>query len=166
MEIKDIEEDIKYLKEQIEYDKKHRIVTIYDEKPLLRDRIENVILNYIRQKQINEKNQKINEELREKVKKLKKENKLQKENYKNLILDVSKIAIELGLEEDGTIDEIYAKIKEKDKQIDLMIEEYEYNARINFKNFCEDELRKDICIQDCKTCAKKYFEKLAKEKGE
>ena len=55
---------------------------------------------------------------------------------------------------------------EKDKQIDLMIEEYEYNARINFKNFCEDELRKDNCIQDCKTCAKKYFEKLAKEKGE
>lgn len=165
MEIKDIEEDIKYLKEQIEYDKKHRIVTIYDEKPLLRDRIENVILNYIRQKQINEKNQKINEELREKVKKLKKENKLQKENYKNLILDVSKIAIELGLEEDGTIDEIYAKIKEKDKQIDLMIEEYEYNARINFKNFCEDELRKDSCIQDCKTCAKQHFEKLAKEKG-
>lgn len=56
--------------------------------------------------------------------------------------------------------------KEKDKKIDLMIEEYEYNARINFKNFCEDELRKDNCIQDCKTCAKKYFEKLAKEKGE
>ena len=47
-----------------------------------------------------------------------------------------------------------------------MIEEYEYNARINFKNFCEDELRKDNCIQDCKACAKQYFEKLAKEKGE
>lgn len=57
-------------------------------------------------------------------------------------------------------------IREKDKQIDLIIEEYEYNARINFKNFCEDELRKDSCIQDCKTCAKQYFEKLAKEKGE
>ena len=57
-------------------------------------------------------------------------------------------------------------IRQKDKQIDLIIEEYEYNARINFKNFCEDELRKDSCIQDCKTCAKHYFEKLAKEKGE
>lgn len=55
--------------------------------------------------------------------------------------------------------------EEKDKQIELMIEEYEYNARINFKNFCEDELRKDKCIQDCKTCAKKYFETKAK-KGE
>ena len=54
--------------------------------------------------------------------------------------------------------------EEKDKQIDLMIEEYKYNARINFKNFCEDELRKDNCIQDCKLCAKQYFKKLAKEK--
>lgn len=55
--------------------------------------------------------------------------------------------------------------EEKDNQIDLMIEEYEYNARINFKNFCEDELRKDNCIQDCKSCAKQYFEKFVKEKG-
>ena len=55
--------------------------------------------------------------------------------------------------------------EEKDKQIELMIEEYEYNARINFKNFCEDELRKDKCIQDCKICARKYFETKAK-KGE
>lgn len=55
--------------------------------------------------------------------------------------------------------------EEKDKQIDLMIEEYEYDARINFKNFCEDELRKDKCIQDCKICAKQYFETKAK-KGE
>lgn len=55
--------------------------------------------------------------------------------------------------------------EEKDKQIDLMAEEYEYNDRINFKNFCEDELRKDKCIQDCKICAKQYFETKAK-KGE
>ena len=64
------------------------------------------------------------------------------------------------------ITKLQKESKEKDKQIDLIIEEYEYNARINFKNFCEDELRKDSCIQDCKTCAKQYFEKLAKEKGE
>ena len=48
--------------------------------------------------------------------------KIQEENYKNLIADVSRIAKELGLEEDGTIDEIYAKIKEKDKEI----EKYKY----------------------------------------
>lgn len=51
------------------------------------------------------------------------------------------------------------------KQIDLMIEEYEYNDRINFKDFCEDELRKDKCIQDCKIYVKQYFETKAK-KGE
>ncbi len=60
---------------------------------------------------------------------------------------------------------IINELQQKDKQIDLMIEEYEYNDRINFKNFCEDELRKDKCIQDCKICAKQYFETKAK-KGE
>ena len=43
--------------------------------------------------------------------------KIQEENYKNLIADIEMIAKELGLEEDGTIDEIYVKVKEKDKQI-------------------------------------------------
>ena len=47
-----------------------------------------------------------------------KDMKVQEENYKNLIADVSGIAKELGLEEDGTIDEIYTKIKEKDKEIE------------------------------------------------
>lgn len=56
-------------------------------------------------------------------------NKLKKENHKNLISDVSRIAIELGLEEDGTIDEIYAKIKEKDKQIDLTTSSF-YNRKM------------------------------------
>lgn len=49
------------------------------------------------------------------ITKLQEESELQKENYKNLNLDVSRIAIELGLEEDATIDEIYSKIKEKGK---------------------------------------------------
>lgn len=55
--------------------------------------------------------------------------KMQEENYRSLIADVSGIARELGLGKDGTIDEIYAKIKEKDtelkkkdKIIDLMAE--------------------------------------------
>ena len=54
---------------------------------------------------------------------------MQEENYRSLIADVSGIARELGLGKDGTIDEIYAKIKEKDtelkkkdKIIDLMAE--------------------------------------------
>ena len=85
------------------------------------------------------------------------ENKMQKENYKNLILDVSKIAIELGLEEDGTIDEIYSKIKEKDKQIDLMAGEIEYAGCIKKVWKCDEK--------NCKDCIKQYFKKLAKEKG-
>ena len=51
------------------------------------------------------------------------------------------------------------ELEKKDKMIDLMIEEYEYNARINVKNFCEEELRKDSCIQDCRICIKQYFER-------
>lgn len=50
-----IEEDIKRLKEYIEFDKKHRIVTVYDQKPLLRDIIENVIKDYESQKQESKK---------------------------------------------------------------------------------------------------------------
>lgn len=53
--------------------------------------------------------------------------------------------------------EITKENKKKDKIIDLIIEEYEYNERINLKDFCENELRKDTCIQDCKTCIKQYF---------
>lgn len=75
---------------------------------------------------------------------------------------VEKEAIDIVL---NLITKLQKENEEKDNQIDLMIEEYEYNARINFKNFCEDELRKDNCIQDCKSCAKQYFEKLVKEKG-
>ena len=56
-----------------------------------------------------------------------------------------------------------AEIEKKDKIIAEIIEEYEYNVRINFKNFCEDELRKDKCIQDCRNCAIKYFENKVKE---
>lgn len=60
------------------------------------------------------------------------------------------------------IDDLSALVVKKEKIIDYMIEEYEYNARINLKNFCEDETRKDRCIQDCKICVKKYFEERCK----
>lgn len=84
------------------------------------------------------------------------------EEYKNKgYLDVVREKVKANEE----VTKLQKENEEKDNQIDLMIEEYEYNARINFKNFCEDELRKDNCIQDCKSCAKQYFEKLVKEKG-
>ena len=89
--------------------------------------------------------------------KLQKENENQKENYKNLILNVSKIAMELGLKEDGTIDEIYAKIREKDKQIDLM-------AEVMYKSNTA-QLLIEYGIENKEQLIKE-FEKLANEKGE
>ena len=84
-----------------------------------------------------------------------------KETQDSYLKDELDLAIETVL---NLITKLQKENEEKDKQIDLIIEEYEYNDRINFKNFCEDELRKDSCIQDCKLCAKHYFEKLSKEK--
>lgn len=55
------------------------------------------------------------------------------------------------------------EIENKDKQIDLMLDEYEYNARINLKDYCDEELRKNTCIEDCKLCIKQYFERRAKD---
>lgn len=49
-------------------------------------------------------------------------------------------------------------VKEKDKIIDVIVQEYEYNAGINVKDFCKEEMRKDKCIQDCRCCIKKFFE--------
>ena len=50
------------------------------------------------------------------------------------------------------------------KIIDEMVEEYEYNARCNLNNFCDEEMRKDKCIQDCRICIKQYFEKKVEGK--
>lgn len=82
-----------------------------------------------------------------KVQKLQKENKECKILYQKALSDVV------------SADKENIELK---KQIDLIIEEYEFYDRINFKNFCEDQLRKNICIQDCKNCAKQYFENKAK----
>lgn len=41
-----MEEDIKAIQEYIEYDKEHRIVTVFDKKPLFRDRLENLLKRY------------------------------------------------------------------------------------------------------------------------
>lgn len=101
-----------------------------------------------------------------KIKILKKENENQKENYKNLILDVSKIAIELGLEEDGTIDEIYAKIREKDKQIDLMAEHIVSSSIVDdtvcaIKCDCESDILEDCSHEKMLNCTKEYFKRKA-----
>ena len=48
-----MEEDIKAIQEYIEYDKEHRIVTVFDKKPLFRDRLENLLKRY---KELEEEN--------------------------------------------------------------------------------------------------------------
>ena len=59
--------------------------------------------------------------------------------------------------------EIIEKLEQENnklsKMIDEMVDEYEYNARCNLNNFCDEEMRKDKCIQDCRICIKQYFEK-------
>ena len=55
------------------------------------------------------------------------------------------------------------ELDKKDKIINEMIQEYEYSARINVKDFCDEEIRKDKCIQDCTNCIKEYFTKKARE---
>lgn len=56
------------------------------------------------------------------------------------------------------------ELEKKDKTMDEIIQEYEYNARINLKNFCDEEMRKDSCMQDCRACVKQYFAKKAEDK--
>ena len=101
----------------------------------------------------------------ERVLNMLKDMKVQEENYKSLIADVSGIAKELGLEEDGTIDEIYEKIKEKDKEIekkdkiiDLMAERIEWLCKSNGilldKEHDENFTQEDI---------KQYFKQKATE---
>ena len=55
---------------------------------------------------------------------------------------------------------------EKDKIIDVIVQEYEYKAGIDVKNFCEVEMKKDKCIQDCRCCIKHFFEKKVSEENE
>lgn len=61
------------------------------------------------------------------------------------------------------IDTVLNLIDKQNKVIDEMIQEYEYNARINVKDFCEECQRKDKCIQDCYTHIKQYFIRKVEE---
>ena len=79
------------------------------------------------------------------------------ENYKNLIEDISMLAKELGLEDDATIDEIYItikRLKQKDKQIDLMTE-------IFYKKF-KAELLLEYGFEN-EEQLKQYFERKVKK---
>ena len=87
----------------------------------------------------------------------------------NHIADIKEVIKELRTtqsdlyEANKRIADLLLILGDRDRMIDAMIEEYEYNARINLKNFCEDETRKDKCIQDCRICVKKYFEERCRD---
>ena len=116
----------------------------------------------------------------ERVLNMLKDMKVQEENYKSLIADVSGIAKELGLEEDGTIDEIYEKIKEKDKEIekkdkiiDLMAEHINYLSDELVQATGRNELEfcngNKCCIDSnysCEQCIKQYFKQKATNNGQ
>lgn len=74
----------------------------------------------------------------------------------SMFFETSTAVVEIVL---NLIQQIQEENKQKDKMINLTLEEYEYNARINIKYFCDEEMRKNTCIQDCKLCIKQYFEK-------
>lgn len=95
---------------------------------------------------------KIQKYIQKQIKEKDKDMKILKDNYENLITDISNIAKELGLEEDGTIDEIYAEIKKKDKIIGKIneISKNPYNElRVNGILFCGTDI-------------KQYFERRVK----
>ena len=68
-------------------------------------------------------------------------------------LDSESIAIETVL---NLITKLQEENKEKDKQIDLMAEEIEYNGCIKRVCNCEEK--------SCKECIKQYFKEIAEEK--
>lgn len=114
-----IEEDIKILQELMEDVE----LTFAGWVDILNERekkaLKNLIQDYTRQKQINEEHQRINGELREKVKELEEENRI-------FALEGSKIRLSLYIKENYIpIQKIQDKIEELDRKI-----RYEKNERV------------------------------------
>ena len=79
-------------------------------------------------------------ELQDMLKEKDKEIEIEKDNYKNLSEYVSEIAKKLGLEEDGTIDEIYAQIEKLKEFINyLQLKNIkDLDTKIYMANFIND----------------------------
>ena len=84
----------------------------------------------------------------------------QEENYKELIAGVSFIAQELGLEKDGTIDEIYAEIKKKDRTIAKMAS---YIGGVAFDNIIKKLKDDDIAYYGIDGAIEQYFKRKIRE---
>ncbi len=85
------------------------------------------------------------------------------QNFVNSSIDTTVVTAKEMSTVLNLIQQLQEENKQKDKMIDEMIEEYEFFHRANIINFCEDKLRKNTCIQDCKNCIKQYFQKKVSE---
>ena len=106
-----IEEDIRILQEK-------DCMWHYPE-TRIEEAIENIIADYTRQKQINEEHQKINGELREKVKELEEENLIQRKQIMS-IFDrgyISKQVVKEGLED---IEDYFDRLNGPDEDIEYI----------------------------------------------
>ena len=83
----------------------------------------------------------------------------QEENYKGLIADVSMIAKELGLSEDGTIDEIHERIKQNSAEI----EKYKYLYQKALDNTIEADRSNMQLKKQIDLMAEKYNSENQKE---
>lgn len=104
-----------------------------------KEAIENLLLDYTRQKQINEEHQKINGELREKVKELEKENHMFKDNnvlvsryFKLKDNSIPKQKIKDYLKEEQERFEVYKKESETNENLKLGMYKH-----LGAKNMCE-----------------------------
>ena len=112
-------------------------------------------------------------ELQDMLKEKDKEIEIEKDNYKNLSKYVSEIAKKLGLEEDGTIDEIYAQIEKLKEFINyLQLKNIkDMDTKIYMANFINDntpytkdtkELENEVGIRTVDFTVK-YFERKSEE---
>lgn len=111
------------------------------------------------------------QEYRDKITRLQKENTQEKESWEKYCNELNEEIIEKNnkiFDLEMQVEKLQKEKKEKDKQIDLMVEWIEKHTKYYYEDGCYCEVEKEICEKDieCKDCIKQHFEKLAKEKGE
>lgn len=57
----------------------------------------------------------------------------------------------------NAIENILNRLQEDEAVIKEILEEYVFENGINVKNFCDEEIRTNNCIQDCIPCIEQYF---------
>ena len=139
--VANIEEDIKYVKEMLEiarvFFKAVKAETNYKDVDDVAfcNAVEHILADYTRQKQINEEHQKINGELREKVKELENENISKQKAYDDCYCEYKhykqfeSISIQKIIEKIEELKKLIEKIKE-DNQYSNEIPLYEHDIKL------------------------------------